>query len=114
MPNPNGATATAVPVADGEEAREVDLRTLIDAAPALMRLTAIAWWRTTTWAVEASARAYVELLRAAVSGESPTEVLAETGAELRDYIRRLLDLTDRQNGQPQRGPDEQVAAREAA
>src|SRR3954451_25437105 len=99
MSQTNGSTAPAVPAGGEQEGPDVDLRTLIDAGPPLARLAAVAWWRTTTWAVEASARAYVEVLRAAVSGGSPAEVLAEAGVELRDYIHRLLETTEqRQNG----------------
>lgn len=62
------------------------------AFPGLARIAAAAWWRTTGWSIEASVRAGSRLARAAVSGQPPAELFRSTGADLRDYARRLLDL----------------------
>jgi hypothetical protein len=64
------------------------------AAPALGRLAAEAWWRTARWSVEASVGAGTRMVRSAISGESPADVLAQAGGDLRDYLRRLLGLVE--------------------
>jgi hypothetical protein len=71
---------------------------LLRAVPLLVRLAMGAWWRTTQWTVEASMAATVRLLRAAISGESTTDVLQETGSELREYLRRLLGVVEGGDG----------------
>ena len=78
---------------------------LLVALPGLARIAAAAWWRTTGWVAGASARASSRMLRAAVSGESPAEVIQEIGAELRGYLRELLDMTDG-GGVPANAPAE--------
>jgi Abortive infection alpha len=65
---------------------------LLAALPGLVRIAAAAWWRSAGWAAESSVRASSRLVRGALSGESPGELFAEIGGELRDYLRRLLDL----------------------
>lgn len=67
---------------------------LLRAAPALARLAAGAWVRTAQWTVESSVRAGRGLVRAALSGESPTELLEEAGAELREQARRALGVSE--------------------
>jgi Abortive infection alpha len=84
---------------------------LFVALPGLARIAAAAWWRTTGWAAGASVRASSRMVRAAASGESPAEVLQEVGAELREYLRRLLELADA-DGAPAEAPGE--AARDGA
>jgi hypothetical protein len=44
--------------------------------------------------VATSVRASSRLLRAAVSGEPPAELFRATGAELRSYVRRLLEIVE--------------------
>lgn len=63
-------------------------------APGLARIAATAWWRTTGWAVGASARATGRVARAALSGESPAELFDRTGVELREYAQRLLGMIE--------------------
>jgi abortive infection alpha-like protein len=65
---------------------------LLRATPGLARISAAAAWRSSGWAVRESARAYSRLVRRAVSGQSPAEVLQETRADLRDYARRMLGI----------------------
>ena len=75
---------------------------LLVALPGLARIAAAAGWRAAGWAAGAWVKANSRLVRAAVSGESPAEVLQELGGELRVYLRRLLELAD-----PDAGPAEQ-------
>lgn len=58
--------------------------------PGLVRLAAGAWWRTAGWSVGASARAGERVVRAAASGESPTNLLND----MRDYARALLGVVE--------------------
>lgn len=69
-------------------------RGLIEALPGMVRIAAGAWWRTAEWTVNAYVRAGARVAQAAVSGESAAELLRQTGAEMREYARRLLDLAD--------------------
>jgi abortive infection alpha-like protein len=65
---------------------------LLEATPGLVRIAAAAWRNTAEWTVGASARAGSRLVRAAMSEEPPTEFLRKSGAEVRDYARRLLGI----------------------
>jgi abortive infection alpha-like protein len=85
---------------------------LIDALPGLVRIAAAAWWRTAEWTVETYLRALSRAVRAAVSGESPTELFQETGAEVRDYVRRLLGIIE-MDGRGPSPPSEPTAAAES-
>ena len=67
---------------------------LVSAAPALVRLAALGWWRAAGWTASSSLRVPGQVLGAARSGQSPTELLAQAGAELRAYAVRLLGLAD--------------------
>jgi hypothetical protein len=67
---------------------------LLGIAPSLVRLAAGAYLRTAQWTFETSARAGTRLLRAAVSGESTTQLLQSTGAELRAHARRVLGVSN--------------------
>ena len=67
---------------------------LITSAPALARLAAAAWWRTTEWSARTGIRAGGRILRAASSGESPTELVEAAATELRRYLRDLLEPAD--------------------
>ncbi len=67
---------------------------LLRALPGLMRIAAGAWWRTAGWTVGSSMQAGSRVVRAAATGESPAEFFQQAGIELRDQIRRLLDLVE--------------------
>jgi abortive infection alpha-like protein len=67
---------------------------LVRALPTLVRMAGVAWWRTAEWTLDSSARAGSRVVRAAIAGESPAELLQETGADVRDYLRRLLGLVE--------------------
>jgi Abortive infection alpha len=65
---------------------------LLRAAPGLARIAASAWWNATGWTVGASLRVGTRVFRAAASGRPPGEVFEETGADVREYARRVLGL----------------------
>jgi hypothetical protein len=88
---------------------------LLRVAPTLVRLAAGAYWRTAQWTIETSARAGTRILRAAVSGESTAQLLQNTGAELRAYVRRMLGVANGEDGGPPphtRDRDEATSLRE--
>jgi Abortive infection alpha len=62
--------------------------------PALVRVAAMAWWRSAEWTMGASVRTGSRLVRAAASGESPADLLQSGGAEVRQYLRQLLGVRD--------------------
>lgn len=72
---------------------------LLGAAPGLARIAAAAWWRTAGWAAETSLRTSGRVIRAAVRGESPAQLMREAGPEVRRYMRHVLGIAD-----PERGP----------
>ena len=53
-----------------------------------------AGWRTAGWTAGSSVRAGGRVLDAARSGQPPTELLAQAGAEARDYALKLLGLAE--------------------
>jgi Abortive infection alpha len=65
---------------------------LLRAAPGLARIAASAWWNATGWTVGASLRIGTRVIQAAASGRPPREVFEETGADAREYARRVLGL----------------------
>jgi Abortive infection alpha len=65
---------------------------LLRAAPGLARIAASAWWNATGWTVGASLRVGTRMIQAAASGRPPGEVFEETGADAREYARRVLGL----------------------
>ncbi len=67
---------------------------LLSSLPGLARIYASAWLHTAEWAVGSSARAGSRVIRAAVSGEAPDELLRDVGDQVRGYARRLLGLVD--------------------
>ncbi len=74
---------------------------VLRAAPILARLAAGAWWRATGWTLQTSLRASVRIARGAARGESPTVLVQEAEAELRRYLRELLDIREGDaNGAP--------------
>jgi hypothetical protein len=71
----------------------------VGAVPGLVRIGLAAWWRTTGWSVETTARAGSRVLRAAVSGESPAELFQGVGSDVRTYLRRLLEIMEPEEGE---------------
>jgi hypothetical protein len=67
---------------------------LVQNGPALARLAAGAWWRTAKWGMVAGARTSVRIARVAADPVLTAEVVAEIGAELREYARDLLGITE--------------------
>ena len=88
-----------------EDERNGATEDLLRAAPGLARIAGEAWWRTAEWTVDASLRTGSRVLRAALSGQSPAELFSTGGADVRAYLRRLLDIAEAANG-------EEVGARE--
>jgi len=86
---------------------------LLRAAPVLARLAAGAWWRTAQWSMGASVRAGTRVVRAAATGESPADLLANAGGELRDAARRFLGLVVDDGPQPDPAAEEAARARSA-
>jgi Abortive infection alpha len=72
----------------------LDVAAIIAATPGLMRIAAGAWLRTAEWTFASSLRTGNKILRAAVTGQSAADLLAQVGSEARDYVRRLLELAD--------------------
>jgi hypothetical protein len=68
---------------------------LLRALPGLARIAGTAWVRTADWSARAALGAGSRLVRAAASGDPPTDVLRHTGEDVRDYARRLLGIVDR-------------------
>lgn len=75
-----------------DEQREND--SLIAAAPVFARMAATAWVRGLRWGAEASFKAGTRMFQAAATGQSPAQLLQDTGNDLRRYARDLLGLAD--------------------
>jgi abortive infection alpha-like protein len=82
---------------------------LADSAPAFARLYAGAWLRTARFAAETSMRASRRLARAAIAGESATDVLADAARTWGREVLGIEDLDERIAGFV---PDYVVAARQ--
>jgi hypothetical protein len=67
---------------------------LIQNGPALARLAAGAWWRTTKWGLVTGIRTSARVARVAADPVLTAEVVAEIGTELREYARDLLGITE--------------------
>jgi abortive infection alpha-like protein len=85
--------------ADADAPREPEQDAGIDEAilnslPGIARIYASAWWHTAEWTLETSLHAGSRVLRAALSGERPSNVLESVGADTREYARRLLQVID--------------------
>jgi hypothetical protein len=78
---------------DSEEPHGSDAGVL-DVLPGLARIGAVAWWRTTQWSVETTVRVGTRLVRFAASGQAPADVFREGGTDLREWLRRFLDVVD--------------------
>src|SRR5215213_3845235 len=75
----------------GDSSQDVSL---VAAMPGLIRLSAQMSWKMTEWGIATSVRAYSRLLRAAANGESLSQLMADAGSEMREYIRSLLEIVD--------------------
>lgn len=62
------------------------------AVPGLARIAMSAWLRTAEWTLGTSLRVGVRVVGAARAGEPPTQLFEETGADLREYVRRVLGI----------------------
>jgi Abortive infection alpha len=89
--------------------RQADTAELLRAAPGLVRIAAGVWWRTTEWTVSTSVRAGSRVFQAALSGESPAQLLQEVGVDARDYVRRLLGVLDGEERPPAAEPEPAVS-----
>ena len=67
---------------------------LLDVVPGLVRIAGAAWWRGTRWSVDTTVRVGERLVRFAASGQAPADLFRESGADLRVWLRRFLDLVD--------------------
>ena len=67
---------------------------LTELVPGLVRLGAVAWWRGAQWSVETSVRVGARVVRYAASGQAPADLLAESGRDLRVWLRRFIDVVD--------------------
>jgi hypothetical protein len=63
---------------------------LVRALPGLARIGVAAWWHTLGFAFDTSLRTSSRVLRAAASGEPPTDLFDSAGDDLRRYLRTLL------------------------
>jgi hypothetical protein len=83
---------------------------LVRALPGLARIGASAWWHTLGFAVDTSLRTSSRVLRAAASGEPPTDLFESAGSDLRRYLRTLLG----EEGDSEEGEEEEDRANMAA
>jgi hypothetical protein len=67
---------------------------LARAAPGLARIAVAAGWRSAGWAAGAYGRAASRVARAATSGEPTAQFLQDVRADLREYARGLLEISD--------------------
>jgi Abortive infection alpha len=87
------------PSRHGSESDETHQRERLDvsllrATPTLARLAAGASVRTAQWGLATSVRVSTRLIRAAAQGESPTQLMQETGEDIRDYMRHFLGMSN--------------------
>src|SRR4051794_33018927 len=100
---------TLPPSGDGVNGEESNQVTLVAALPGMVRLSASMAWKATEFGLSTAIRATARVTRAAANGESVGDLLQDAGAELREYLRQLLDIVDRpederpDSGRPQ-GP----------
>jgi hypothetical protein len=67
---------------------------LLRATPTLARLAAGASVRTAQWGLATSVRVSTRMVRAAASGESPAQLMAEASNDVRDYARHFLGMSN--------------------
>jgi hypothetical protein len=80
-------------------------RELRDSAPGMLRIAATAWRNTAQWTVGASMRTGSRMLRATLSGEPPTELLRDAGAEIRAARERLFGENEPDRDDAAANPD---------
>ena len=85
--------------------------TLVAALPGLVRLSAVMWWKATEWGLGVYVRASTRVIRAAANGESVGELLQDAGAELREYVRQLLEIVEEPPGAGRPGTPEVASER---
>lgn len=85
---------------------------LMSSLPGLARIYSAAWFHTAEWAAEASAKATTRVVRAAISRESPGDVLDDMGDEVRRYARRFLGIVDAEGSYVPDAVSDLVAPRE--
>jgi Abortive infection alpha len=83
---------------------------LARAAPGLARIAVAAGWRSAGWAASAYGRAATRVARAATSGEPTAQLLQDVRADLREYARGLLGIS---NGAPRSGQSRRELRRTA-
>jgi hypothetical protein len=84
--------------AGSEEPGQSYAEAVREAAPGLARVYASMWWRTAEWTVESSLRAGGRLLKGALSGRSPADLVETAEEELREYARQLLGREGEERG----------------
>lgn len=79
-----------------DEERDIPGRdpNVLHTVPALARIAAAASWRSARWTVRTSTRAGSRVMRAAVTGQEPTELFRSAEADVRAGARRLLGISD--------------------
>jgi len=90
-------------IADGAAEREAPAsygESALRAAPGLARIYATMWWRTAEWTLSSSLRAGSHLLRSAVGGGSPADLVQTAEEEVREYARRLLGRDEADGAAP--------------
>src|SRR5204862_4647295 len=90
-----------------DEQRNGTTDDLLRAAPGLARIAGEAWWRTAEWTVDTSLRTSSRVLRAALSGQAAGDLFSASGADVRDYVRRLLGIADPDTGE-ENAPEEKT------
>lgn len=75
-------------------ARKPDDVDLISGASGLIRVVAASWWRAMTTVAETAGHTGSKIVKSAMSGASPTQLLDETAGELRAIAHRALGMDD--------------------
>ncbi|ETA66324.1 DUF4393 domain-containing protein [Haloechinothrix halophila] len=101
--------------ADEAENHEVGL---LDGVSGLARVAATGWWRATSAVVETTVQTSSKIVKSALNGASPAQIVDETATELRTIAQRSLgfgDENDEDNGSSQhRCSEQELKARGAA
>lgn len=67
---------------------------LITGASGLVKVAAATWWRAMTTVVETATSTGSKIVKSAMSGASPTQLMDETAGELRSIAQRALGMDD--------------------
>jgi hypothetical protein len=76
----------------------------LGAVPGLARIALSAWLRTAEWTLGTTARVGARVVEAARTGEAPTDFFQESTADLRNYARNVLGISE-----PEPPPDTEEA-----